>query len=222
VTSKSKEIGAKSSVTDEKRPVPSTYEIVFVPRARKIHQSLFSTPFSALSCLIASLPTLASPNTTTDAATAARFLDSQRDMFRKRLKNAEAVEAKGKGGTQSKMQAHLAKVALSDLDLAPEPPESTLKPEQQQELDYSFPALVLANGPGTAGIVIAGCLLLRVLDWRSCDSRLRSLRTVYVESWARVKRMSLTGRLVRPFVDRCLVQWEQLQGKGTEYRGVLV
>lgn len=37
-----------------------------------------------------------------------------------------------------------------------------------------------------------------------------SPRLVYIESFARVERLSLTGRLVRPFVDRFVVQWTQL------------
>lgn len=34
---------------------------------------------------------------------------------------------------------------------------------------------------------------------------------VYVESWARAKRLSLTALLLRPFVDRFVVQWPDLK-----------
>lgn len=38
----------------------------------------------------------------------------------------------------------------------------------------------------------------------------RSPRLVYVESFARVETLSLTGRMVRPLVDRFVVQWAHL------------
>lgn len=49
------------------------------------------------------------------------------------------------------------------------------------------------------------------------------MRTVYVESWARCRTLSLTGRLLDTLgVDRFLVQWEGLVDMGREFRGVLV
>lgn len=55
---------------------------------------------------------------------------------------------------------------------------------------------------------------------------------VYIESMARVKRLSLSGKIVRLFVDRFFVQWETLADEkkenhrwwlaALEYRGVLV
>lgn len=55
------------------------------------------------------------------------------------------------------------------------------------------------------------------------------LRTIYVESWARVTTFSLSGKLLLPFADRFLVQWPDLAGKQawrgmreTEYAGTLV
>lgn len=49
-------------------------------------------------------------------------------------------------------------------------------------------------------------------------------RTIYVESFARVKRLSLTGRLLYWVVDGFLVQWPGLKKNWprAEYRGVLV
>jgi beta-1,4-N-acetylglucosaminyltransferase len=52
-----------------------------------------------------------------------------------------------------------------------------------------------------------------------------SMRTIYVESWARVRRLSLSGRILVWVVDRFLVQWEGLEGVGGgkgEFIGVLV
>lgn len=39
------------------------------------------------------------------------------------------------------------------------------------------------------------------------------LRTVFVESWARVRTISLSGKILLPFADRFLVQWPALDGK---------
>lgn len=49
-------------------------------------------------------------------------------------------------------------------------------------------------------------------------------RTIYVESFARVKSLSLSGRILYPVVDRFLVQWPLLKEKYSraEFKGVLV
>ncbi|KAL9097257.1 MAG: hypothetical protein Q9165_000684 [Trypethelium subeluteriae] len=94
----------------------------------------------------------------------------------------------------------------------------------------SPPDLILTNGPATATILIFASLLLRFFDIRGCHSK-GKMRTIYVESWARVKRLSLSGRLLEGVVDRFVVQWEGLEGGKTrgrwglgrgEFRGVLV
>jgi UDP-N-acetylglucosamine:LPS N-acetylglucosamine transferase len=41
-------------------------------------------------------------------------------------------------------------------------------------------------------------------------AKLRGAKIIYIESFARVKDRSLTGRLVYPFADLFLVQWEAL------------
>jgi beta-1,4-N-acetylglucosaminyltransferase len=46
-------------------------------------------------------------------------------------------------------------------------------------------------------------------------------RVVFVESLARVRRVSLSARVVRWCVDRLLVQWEELRGQG-EVVGLVV
>ncbi|KAF7502428.1 hypothetical protein GJ744_005828 [Endocarpon pusillum] len=51
------------------------------------------------------------------------------------------------------------------------------------------------------------------------------MRTIFIESWARVKTLSLSGKILLPFVDRFLVQWPALEGKGggkAEFVGALV
>ena len=44
-------------------------------------------------------------------------------------------------------------------------------------------------------------------------AKVLGIRTVFVESITRITELSLTGRLVYPFVDAFLVQWEELAEK---------
>ncbi|KAF2153129.1 glycosyltransferase family 1 protein [Myriangium duriaei CBS 260.36] len=126
-----------------------TYEVVTVPRARKIYQPLWTSPFTCLHC----------------GWECVRLL------------------AWGKNG---------------------------------------FPDLVMTNGPATATVLIFTTVLLRYFNLKGCHSQ-GKMRSIYVESWARVKGMSLSGRLLCWVADRVLVQWEQLKGAGgrAEYHGVL-
>ena len=137
--------------------VPESYDISFVPRARKIHQSLLTTPFSSLRCLLACFSVLRSPSR------------------------------------------------------PPSPSNSN-----------TYPDLIMTNGPATATILVLASLLLRFL---ALPGTSRKMRTIYVESWARVKGLSLSGRLLVGIgaCERILVQWEGISkaGKG-EFRGVLV
>lgn len=68
------------------------------------------------------------------------------------------------------------------------------------------PHVVLTNGPGTATIIGAVAFGLGSL-WPSRFS----CRVVYVESFARVETLSLSGKIMYLFADRFLVQWPQLQ-----------
>lgn len=144
----------------EERPYcvgPEHYSIATIPRARRIHQPLHTTPFSALKSLLAALgPLLSTP---------------------------KSAAARG-----------------SDL-----------------------PDLIVTNGPATAVILILAALVLRFFDIRGAESR-GLCRTVYVESFARVKTLSLSGKLLVRVVDRFLVQWKELEGYGgrAEYGGILV
>lgn len=141
-----------------------TYSLHAVPRARRIHQSLLSTPLSSLHCLISCLKILLTPP-------------------------RDAVPA--------------------------------------------MPDLILLNGPGTAVIVVFASLLLRFfgLGGRGLANTpphrqtQRRTRTIYIESWARVQKLSLSGRILAACgaVDRLLVQWEPLKGKGgAEWMGWMV
>lgn len=90
--------------------------------------------------------------------------------------------------------------------------------------ERDLPDIILCNGPATATILVFTSILLRFFDVKSCNSR-GKMRTIYVESWARVKRLSLSGRILCRLVDRFLVQWPQLEttvGPRAEYMGVIV
>lgn len=80
------------------------------------------------------------------------------------------------------------------------------------------PHVVLTNGPGTSAIVGAIAFGLRTL-W----PKRQACQVVYVESFARVETLSMSGRLMYLFADRFVVQWSQLQVRWplSEYYGRL-
>lgn len=82
--------------------------------------------------------------------------------------------------------------------------------------DYFADVLIL-NGPGT-------CLPLCMAVYLNRFLGLHSPKLIYIESFARVTTLSLSGKLLRPFVDRFVVQWPQLARNGgrEEYRGWLI
>lgn len=96
-----------------------------------------------------------------------------------------------------------------------------------------YPDLILTNGPATAVCVVLAAKLIRfihaVTGIGMREPSIFPLRTIFIESWARVTTLSLSGRILLPFVDRFLVQWPSLAGKRawrgmreTEYAGTLV
>ncbi|KAL4808521.1 oligosaccharide biosynthesis protein Alg14 like-domain-containing protein [Aspergillus unguis] len=115
-------------------------------------------------------------------------------------------------------------------------------PDQQQQkrpvqLPSPYPDLIITNGPATAVCVILAARLLRLYhcclsfvpaaklhshtrtvpgarsDEEASAAEFFRLRTIFVESWARVKTLSISGKLLLPFADRFLVQWPMLEGK---------
>ncbi|CAG8195813.1 unnamed protein product [Penicillium salamii] len=151
------------------------YTILTVPRARRVHQSYLTAPFSTLHCFWTCLTILRG-----------------------------------------------------------------LHPEQRLLREYTaYPDLILTNGPATAVCMVVAAKLIRFglffLEWsswlqgRSPVFTVSKLRTVYVESWARVSSLSTTGVILLPIADRFLVQWPAQAGrrawwgmKKTQYAGWLV
>ena len=62
------------------------------------------------------------------------------------------------------------------------------------------PQLVLSTG---AGVAVPFIIL----------AKLARIKTVFIESFTRVEELSLSARLVMPFLDAIYVQWEQLTAK---------
>ncbi|KAI8370980.1 oligosaccharide biosynthesis protein Alg14 like-domain-containing protein [Blakeslea trispora] len=60
--------------------------------------------------------------------------------------------------------------------------------------------------------------------WPDMIFSVKRMEIIYIESFARVYNLSLTGKLLYPFVDRFLVQWPELSNrlKRAEYKGILV
>ncbi|KAI9286472.1 oligosaccharide biosynthesis protein Alg14-like protein [Umbelopsis sp. AD052] len=67
----------------------------------------------------------------------------------------------------------------------------------------NMPDLIICNGPGSCISICMVAYLPRLLG-------IKHIRIVYVESFARVKTLSVTGRLLYPVVDNFLVQWPEL------------
>ena len=85
------------------------------------------------------------------------------------------------------------------------------------------PNLILANGPATSAIVIFAQLILRFLDFGGANGHERT-RIVFVESFARVRTLSLSAKCVAWCVDRLVVQWKELKGFAggkAEYAGLV-
>ncbi len=144
-----------------------SHDVSIVPRARRIHQSLLSTPLSSLQCLFACFSVL----------------------------RGSAVN-----------------VAIQSSD----------KAKDLRKIRSAYPDIILSNGPATGVIIILASLILRFMAIPGTKGK---MRTIYVESWARVRSLSLSGKILLSLVDRFIVQWESMlsvtAGKG-EYYGALV
>ncbi|KAF3929878.1 hypothetical protein ABW19_dt0210085 [Dactylella cylindrospora] len=91
------------------------------------------------------------------------------------------------------------------------------KKEQERWKGKEYPDVIVCNGPATGVMVVAACYLFKFFG-------LCKTRVIYVESFARVATLSLSGKLLLPLADRFLVQWPQLAEKypAAEHIGFLV
>ncbi|KAI9734746.1 MAG: UDP-N-acetylglucosamine transferase subunit [Claussenomyces sp. TS43310] len=162
-----KDGGSSKTETLDASRLGGTFAIITVPRARRIHQPLCSTPFTSLQCLWACIKTLA----------------------------RDDADPLARPGCDGNVPAH----ATRD--------------------KHGTPDIVLTNGPATGVIVVLAVLILKFFGMQGTGE----MKTIYVESWARVKTLSLSGRILKlGLTDRFLVQWEALKEGRAEYRGVLV
>ncbi|CAO3637626.1 unnamed protein product [Cunninghamella echinulata] len=84
-------------------------------------------------------------------------------------------------------------------------------------LYMTMPDTVICNGPGS-------CLPLCILSFLMKFLGFKHITLVYIESYARVRELSLTGKLLYGWVDLFLVQWPDLVKKypKAQYHGTLV
>ncbi|KAL2265285.1 hypothetical protein VTJ83DRAFT_6385 [Remersonia thermophila] len=142
-----------------------TWDVVWVPRARRVHQPLWTAP---LTCLQAAVWTVAALALTPD------------------LRRTPPSRHRRSGGGSS-------------------------QETDDQDDPFRYPHVVVTNGPGTGFIVALVARLLKLL----CLAPRDRLRTVYVESWARTRTLSLTGRL---FLRTGLADVFGVQHRGLERR----
>ena len=140
IQSKYKQSGV--SKAEEVDPVTGTWDVKVLPRARKIHQPLWTTPLSSIWCLICCVNTLR-------------------------------------------------KISMTSIS-AP----------------FEYPDVIITNGPATAVMVILASFILKFFG----VVPLYKMKSVYVESWARVKTLSLSGKVLlwMGICDKFVVQWEEL------------
>lgn len=139
--------------------------ILTVPRARKIHQSIVTTPLSSAWCFV---------------------------------------------------------FCVKAIVLPWDRPAGDESHAWRPNLPSQTPDIILTNGPATGVIVVLASLVLRFVGLGGSK---HGMRSIYVESWARVKRLSLSGRILLRLVDRFIVQWDSLKiatGAKAENLGCLV
>lgn len=69
------------------------------------------------------------------------------------------------------------------------------------------PDLVLVNGPGTCIPIAYSAFFFRIIGW------MVQTKIIFIESFCRVKSLSLTGKLLYPIADLFVVCWDQLHQK---------
>ena len=73
------------------------------------------------------------------------------------------------------------------------------------------PLVIIANGPGTCIPLCYSVLLVKWIFF--LFNRDYSPAIIFVESFCRVERLSMTGMLLYYVADRFIVQWPQLESK---------
>ncbi|KAI8625447.1 oligosaccharide biosynthesis protein Alg14 like-domain-containing protein [Xylariaceae sp. FL1651] len=86
----------------------------------------------------------------------------------------------------------------------------TTPPCQEPDAKLRYPGVIVTNGPGTGFLFLLVARVLRII--RVVPTTY--MRTIFVESWARVKSLSLTGKLIRrlKLADLFIVQSRFITG----------
>lgn len=181
------------------------YRVVKAPRARAIHQSLLSTPLSCLRSFMVCLRRL-KPAEIPCPRTFAVTLDER--LHDTEAKLCAVPVSRGVKAEIEKLRAE----GIPD------------KREWQVGVSHSHkigvPDVVLTNGPATGLIVVLAAWWMKLWYGTALEGKLHN---IYVESFARVSGLSLSGRIIDRFglADKFLVQWEKgLPSEGREEREV--
>ncbi|KAM5461966.1 UDP-N-acetylglucosamine transferase subunit [Microsporum ferrugineum] len=167
----------------------SNYSIVTVPRARKVHQSFLTAPLSTLQCFGFCMLVLMGrhPDQLTASSGACPGYP-------------DIILTNGPGtGVCVVVAARL--IRLFDqlvYRILPHAGSNITSPSESNLRS------TLDSGPESHSQ--SGSSQAQRRETR------RYLRTIFIESWARVTTVSLSGRILFPLVDRFLVQWEDLAG----------
>ena len=74
------------------------------------------------------------------------------------------------------------------------------------------PDVLITNGPGTCVPIILGACVVQIFS-----IAFKRIFCVFVESFCRVKTISLSGKVVYPFVDKFILQWPPTQEIAKKY-----
>ncbi|KAA1133671.1 UDP-N-acetylglucosamine transferase subunit [Puccinia graminis f. sp. tritici] len=98
-------------------------------------------------------------------------------------------------------------VCLRFISIKPNFSPCLVTPQEDSTDEQACSSAVILNGPGSAVPIALSVFLPRLIT-----GKLKP-RLIYVESLARVKKLSLTGILLLPFMDCFIVQWKVLQAE---------
>lgn len=133
------------------------------------------------------------------------------------LHKAKRYEETLKGGTATYAELKRARKVGEPLLLSVFSTLNSLVSTITQVWNMPKPDVLILNGPGTSVPLAYVLFSMKFLG-------LCSTRIIYIESLARVKALSLSGRLIMPIADRFLVQWRPLAERyhRAEYYGILI
>ncbi|OTB03515.1 glycosyltransferase family 1 protein [Hypoxylon sp. CI-4A] len=88
-------------------------------------------------------------------------------------------------------------------------------PRRRAIPDYQFPGVIVTDGPGSGFLFLLAAHILKVIYVVPNDF----MKTIFVESWARVGSLSLSGKLVKALTlaDAFIVQSPNLRGYRSRY-----